>query len=373
MDKHMDHFNSTVTYMLNECPPPELCSVWQVTDLELTPLGRQALTLVSEDPSLQVKAQKIAWGCQAVIEFQDLQAIALPQKGPFLNINYLFYQGMDTLRESVLAGINGLYHSSFATLRSSLEHFVFNQWWQSRLSAETDYSEFYDWLNGKKQSPPFAKVLQDVCSDDALEHSTIGLYDCKATYRRLCSYSHKPLIADCIPNLRGTNEPAVTATLIGYWLEMLELALIPIIEILVAYTPQCLFPVSPYRKFGFNPPVGAFFDQSNFIPLRNWLGSTMALRYAEHFKPQPSIVRLLKWYSELKELSDSDILATWNDKLNLKDDSDREIEERIIIRWCAMKAKLRALSLAFAYGMLNHSIHREDGTAAVTTWRLERA
>ena len=359
--------------MLDECPPPELRSVWQVTDLELAPLGRETLTLVSEGPSLQAKAHRIAWGCQTVIEFQDLQAIALPQEGPFLNINYLFYQGIETLRESFLAGINGLYHSSFATLRSSLENFVFNQWWRSRLSAATDYSEFYDWLNGKKQSIPFAKALQDVCSDAALEHSTIGLDDCKATYRRLCSYSHKPLIADCIPNLRGTNEPSVTATLIGYWLEMLELTLIPIIEILVAYTPQCLFPVSPYRKFGFNPPVGVFFDQSNFIPLRSWLGSTTALRYAEHFRPRPSIVRLHKWYSELKELSDSDILATWNGKLNPEDDSEKETEERIIKRWCAMKAKLRALSLAFAYGVLNHTIHMEDDTAVVTTWRLERA
>jgi hypothetical protein len=369
----MDHFSSTFTYMLDGCPPPELRSVWQVADLELAPLGRETLTLVSEDPSLQVKAHRIAWGCQTIIEFQDLQGITLPQEGPFLNINYLFYQGMDTLRESVLAGINGLYHSSFATLRSSLEHFVFNQWWQSKLSAATDYSEYYNWLNGKKQAAPFAKVLRDVCNEVALEHSSIGLADCNATYSRLCSYSHKPLIADCIPNLRGTNKPSVTAPLIGYWLEMLELTLIPIIEILAAYTPQCLFPVSLYRKFEFNIPIGAFFDQSNFIPLRNWLGTTTALRYADHFRRQPSIVNLLKWYNELKELSDSDILATWKDEWNPDDDSERDTEDRIIVRWCAMKAKLRALSLAFAYGTLSHTIHREDDTAVVTTWRLERA
>jgi hypothetical protein len=359
--------------MSDECPPPELRTLWQVADSELAPLGQETLRLVSEDPSLQEKAHRIAWGCQAVIEFQDLQGITLPHEGPFLNINYLFYQGIDTLRESILAGINGLYHSSFATLRSSLENFVFNQWWQSELSSATNYSEYYDWLNGKKQTHPFAQVLRGVCSEVALEHSAIRLDDCKATYRKLCSYAHKPLIADCIPNLRGTNKPSVTTPLIEYWLEMLELTLIPIIEILVAYTPQCLFPVSLYRKFGFNLPVGAFFDHSNFIPLRNWLGTARATQYADHFRQQPSIVHLLRWYDELKELTDSDVLVTWKDEWKPDDDSARDIEERILLRWCAMKAKLRALSLAFAYGTLNHTIHMENDTAVVTTWRLVRA
>ena len=45
------------------------------------------------------------------------------------------------------------------------------------------------------------------------------------------------------------------------------------------FNPQFLFPVDINRKFGFNPPVGMYFDKFNFVPLKAVFGGAQIETY----------------------------------------------------------------------------------------------
>jgi|GEM_PF-2523249 len=361
-------FSTKVTYRTRAEENLNLCTVWEISERELALLGQESLSILQSDKILSRQSKHVAWGCQAIVEYQDLQSIQLPNKGSFLNINYLFFQGINILRESIIAGLNGLYHTSLASLRSALEHFVFDIWWKIRLNNSDDFREFYDWLSGKKQTVTFTQALADIFKVLNLPTQSCTFSDCRKIYKCLCSYSHKPLIDESIMILKGSNMPVISNTILKYWIELLELTLAPILDISIAYKPQSLFPCCVYKKFGFNSPVGVFFDQSNFIPLREWLGSKCTNSYIIHYRGQKHLNELINWYNNHKDMTDKEILKSWDDANN-PDDYDMPIEERILIRWTSMKADMRLLSIAFAFGIQKHSIVLKDKEAIVNYWK----
>jgi len=123
--------------------------VWHLDQTELSGLATAVLQALYTDHSPNDAATQTTWLSQALLEFQDVQPLVLPQEGQFLNQNYLFHEALAALRECVLSGLNGSYHSSFAVLRSALELFLSHYWWRKRLQGEGSYEEFYRWLFGE--------------------------------------------------------------------------------------------------------------------------------------------------------------------------------------------------------------------------------
>lgn len=358
------YFSITTTYRKRAEKNLGLSKVWDLTEREISHLVKDSLLVLQSEEFLRMKSEHIAWGSQSLLEFQDLQSILLPKKGPFLNVNFLFYQGLSTLRESIVAGLNGLYHPSFSSLRSALEQFIFHVWWKIRLKKNEDYREFYDWLSGDKQSVSFGDAIREVYDKSDLPSQSSSISDCKEVYKQLCSYSHKPHIHESITTLRGTNATEISISVMNYWIELLELTLVSILDLSIANNPQCLFPVSIYEKFGFNPPIGLFFDHSNFVSIREWLGPKLTNAYILHYKNQTKLKELFEWYENRKNMTDQEILESWNDSWD-PDDFDLPSEERIIVRWTVIKTELRIFSMAFAFGLKKHSLIMKDHEAEV--------
>jgi hypothetical protein len=80
---------------------PTVVSAWAIERTELAPNSAQILSLLNASCTNRLNEQA-AWIHHAIQEFQDLQRMPLG-KAPFPNnSNYLFHEGIQVLRESVL-------------------------------------------------------------------------------------------------------------------------------------------------------------------------------------------------------------------------------------------------------------------------------
>lgn len=126
--------------------------VWDFKDSELSDIAQRTTHLLKDSSaSFLSKTLKVAALSQAILEFQDLITMMLPQKGRIGSVNYLFYEGISLIREAMLIGISGLTHSSFAAFRSAVEMLVLHEWWRERLFFAESYEDFYDWLEGRRR------------------------------------------------------------------------------------------------------------------------------------------------------------------------------------------------------------------------------
>jgi hypothetical protein len=123
-----------------------------------------------------------------------------------------------------------------------------------------------------------------------------------------------------------------------------------ILDVAVNNSPISLFPVALHRKFGFRPPVGVFFDQSNFLPLQKALGTDEINALRSHYEKRDPPLSQLEWFESLPELDEQSIFDTWQQEGEMED-GDQPFEERVSRRYAMIKAKLRAFHIAFSHGL----------------------
>ena len=203
----------------------------------------------------------------------------------------------------------------------------------------------------KAKEPPFASVINDTFQALDLPNSAVNRDLFSALYSQLCAYAHKPLLEEAVITLKGGNAKDVTATEVRYWLGLVESVQRSLLDIAIGSSPQALFPVDVYRKFGFNGPVGALFDNSNGISIEQALGKTRLEAYRQHFAGNDPPASQLAWFDQHPDLTDEAILQSFTDTEALReDDSKKPIEQRVLLRSAIVKAKMRTLLWAFSYG-----------------------
>jgi hypothetical protein len=186
-----------------------LREVWDIDDGELSPNGSDVWTrLESSAEPLKTIYRDVCWQGQALLEFQDLQDMPLPNRGRWMtNLAYLFFESLSALRQVVICGFNGQVHAALAALRSSLEVMVYHYWWRRKQFDADDYEPFYDWLLGKEPHRNFARVLTDTLNDLQHPPQAFVFNELKTVYSQLCSYAHKALLDEAIITVRGGNAP----------------------------------------------------------------------------------------------------------------------------------------------------------------------
>ena len=345
-------FTSTVTTFKGRPNQIELRSVWNIEDAELSPNGSKSLErLESCAEPLQRFYRDVCWQGQALLEFQDMQVVQFPKRGRWMNLAYLFCESVNTLRQVVLSGLNGQVQPSLAGLRSSLEAMVYHYWWRRKLVDADDYEPFYNWLSGKSgRGQPFAQVIAETLND--LEHPprAVVFDELKSVYTALCSYSHKSLLGEAIINIRGGNAPQPSDPEILYWLSLLHATQRCMTDVAVLSSPLSVFPVNVYRKFGFNPPLGVFMDESGAYPIEKALGAAAYNAYREHLKNAEPVRSHLEWYDSRPDLTDEQVLASWHQEApKLEDHPDSPFEGKVLLRATTMKAKMRATLWTISY------------------------
>lgn len=137
--------------------------------------------------------------------------------------------------------------------------------------------------------------MNEVLTSLNLPVGAVDLPTLKSVYAQLCSYVHKPLLAEALTTIRGGNVRGISIAEIEYWLDLMNRTQRVLLNIAIGYAPQALFPIEVHRKFGFNTPVGGFFDNSNFIPLQQALGEGVVNTYRTHFEGREPPAESLRW------------------------------------------------------------------------------
>lgn len=326
---------------------------FQLRREELANDGKGFLNLIDAEIERTPSFLQAEWALFAIVELQDLQEVAIRMGRPFPNTsNYLFYEGLSALREAVLAAHNNTIHASLVLLRTVIELMVYHLWWQSRLEGKNDWRHFRDWLFGSPQEKDagLKRVMREVYDQQCLPTIACGFDDMYSEYSGLCSYVHKPLLAQSLVTLKGSNQPGPSGEAMRFWIERVGAVSACLLDLLVGSRPQALFPFDLCRKFGFSPPVGILFDNSGFAAIKKAMSPKKLNVYREHYASSPLVVSLTDFYNGRPDLSDAEILATWREEEPQSEAEEATPQDRIAMRYTMMKAKMRAIHWTAAYG-----------------------
>ncbi|HEY3294465.1 MAG TPA: hypothetical protein VGL38_03415 [bacterium] len=319
-------------------------------------MGRFSLDrILDEHGDSAVGLKKLAANCQALQAFEDLQDLNFPPRGGyFTSQNYCFYESISVLREVIISGLNGAFHCSFAGMRSSMELMAAHYWWKSRGLLDREFHTFYRWLQGDSGIVPFTDIRRDIYTGVAFPDGGSDRGEFEKVYKAVNAYAHRPTLDESITSVRRTNSPVYGYEALDYWSALVGRAVACLVHLSVVKRPICLFPVNTIQKFGFNAPLNLFFDDSGYSFLSDAVGEDVLSLYREIYRDDDT-VSVLEWYHGLPDLSDNEILESYSGNGKF-DDAGRSFEEQVSLRWMAIKAEVRALSLFFAYTLSGPSL-----------------
>ena len=322
-----------------------LSDVWMNTDGEMNTAAGVALKHLQNEKELAEPHREVAWLTQALIEFMDLADFTPQGKGRRQRKNYLYFEAISALREATLGMLNGSPRASTGLLRSVLEMLLLHCWWQVKILRSGSSKKFYDWLEGRREKPKFGDVVKGNFNFLGIPADPEAEEQIKQTYNRLCSYVHAPLLKESVTTLNQGNQSQVGIPVLQHWLVLARDALRIALEQFVHLHPQCLFPVDVTRKFGFNPPVGKYFDKYSFVSLMAVFGAAQIETYRARLKDHDSVQFAMQLYESQPDLSREQILETWNEE-DGSEIADVAMDD-IVGKWFCTKAQMRvALWLA---------------------------
>ena len=324
-----------------------LRDVWMITDGEMNTVAGIASKHLHNEKELAEPHREVAWLAQALIEFMDLADFTPQGKGRRQRKNYLYFEAISALREATVGMLNGSPRASTGLLRSVLEMLLLHCWWQAQILRTGSSKKFYDWLEGRREKPKFWDVVKDNFNFLGIPADSEAKEQIKQTYKRLCSYVHAPLLEESVTTLNQGNQGQVGIPVLQHWLVLARDALRIALEQFVYLHPQCFFPVDVIKKFGFNPPVGMYFDKFSFVPLMAVFGTAQIETYRAQLKDHDSVQFAMQWYESRPDLTREQILETWNEE----DGSETAVDatDDLVSKWFRTKAQMRVTSWLASY------------------------
>lgn len=323
-----------------------LRDVWTIADGDLNSTARVAWERLQSEKELVGLHREVAWAAQALIEFSDLASFTPSTTGRFQYKNYLYFEATSTLREATVGMLNGSPRAATGLLRSVMEILLLHCWWQERIMRKGNSVQYYDWLEGRREQPKFRDVVENnfkwlgIPADAAAEHV-------HRTYRTLCAYVHAPIRDESFTMLNRGNVGYIGVGILRHWLTLARDALRIALEQLVHLYPQCMFPVDVYKKFGFNPPVGMYFDTFNFVPLMAVFGEEAVEMYRARLRDHERVEGAMNFYESRPDLTREQILETW-----VADDGTEGVEDELddpLSFYFRAKVEMRVASIALTY------------------------
>lgn len=264
---------------------------------------------------------KLSSGIRAYSQFQDILAIVADGQNPMLYRHHCYYESLVYLRESVVSWLDGNILAALALLRPFLESSLLHLYWYLR-SENRGYSDFYAWLDGKKDKPPtknqFDFVFSNLPCKDVLPQKKIErrkrlLYK---AYKGLCTYNHTPKVEESIINL-GNGVGIASADGLLYYLLAANLVLRQIVYLYTLAYPISLFPVDRYSRWGFTGgTIGLYFDKTNYLILQAYLGKENIEKMREDFRQLSEISDQIAWFESHEMLTDEEIEKDWENFVN---------------------------------------------------------
>ena len=324
-----------------------LRDVWTINDEEMSRTGEVVCERLRTEKQLTKLHTEVAWSAQALIEFADLAGPKISGEGRFQYRNYLYFEGVSALREASIAILGGSPRAATALLRSVMEMLLLHCWWQKQIERENSTSEFYDWLEGQRRKPDFNDIVRNNFDWLGIPPEGGAMEHVNDVYRQLCSYVHPPIRKDSYTMLSGGNVERGAVPVLRHWFVLARDVLRIVLEQLIHLHPQCLFPVDINRKFGFNPPVGMYFDKFNFVPLMAVFGDETISAYRKQLQDNDFVEGIMRFYESRPDLTHEQILESWDN--SEEDDIPADERNNPVALWFYVKAEMRLIAMMLTY------------------------
>ena len=324
-----------------------LRDVWTFTDEELSNIAVVALERLKDVEKLAGLHRQVAWATQALIEFWDLANFTRPPKGRLQYNNYLYFEAIGALREATLCMLNASPRAATGLLRSVMEMLLLHCRWQAHIRRTGNSAQFYNWLEGRTEQPKFKDTVRNNLEWLGIPGGKEAAEPIHRTYKRLCSFVHAPIREASVTILNRGNVGYVGVEVLHGSLSLARDMLGIVLEHLVYLHPLCLFPVDINRKFGFNPPVGMYFDRFNFVPLIAVFGKVRIETYRARLKDHKLVEDAMAFYESRPDLTREQVLESFN--VATETQTLDGAEDDMVGRWFLVKAEMRLNSMMATY------------------------
>lgn len=286
------------------------------------------------------------WKVFAFLSVQDVFDAPLVQGNDLLSLFrqwYFYYESKYLLIESILCGLNGFMGAVGSLLRLFLEFNLLQHFFFRNIDNTSSYQVLEDYctkgvnpnwntvINGAMPANSFTKPIKKRIQLHLRSLAENGSHPYHPTFAQQRTGS-------------GLPEPTLERIFFHAWLSLI---LEPVLWLYYVNFPMFFQGVNIERKFGFSGPVGIFVDEQVTKIIRKTLNEGDFNAFCQNSRRQQKVLDLLRSYGEGKDMTDEEILQTWNIK-------DEGPITNIVQGHVMQTAKMRALREAMALQIDDH-------------------
>ena len=318
-------FEAHVHYLYFPATIPNNLSIQKILPInkdDLNSCGKKTIQLFDSEEESELsnafrdlKFKILAWfEIQDILEYQfsptlldDDSKSTLDKFLPIFAKPYCYFEASRLLKEGFMAGTNGYFNCSLASLRSFIELATIHIYFKKQ--EEENREGFESWIREQKGHPPFRTLLDYIFEHEGginfLRDRIVSSYDLTSIY------AHKPRPSESFTLMRRSTGLLPSLDALAYWVMATAHVLRSLLCLYAANYPMCFFPVDIIKKFGFRGPLGVFFNESNYAVISKGIENEDIVLLKNTFCVHPDVTARLNWYSALPILTDADLEKEW--------------------------------------------------------------
>ena len=342
-------FISSGYHVKNDVPfHNSLRKVLNLNDDDLSKKSKLIIKFLEDSSEFKDKYSDLSWQVQAWFEFQDILETSFElQNGneQLINNHYCYFEATRILIESLITGLEGHFNASISLLRSFIELAVLEVYFKEKSTVDGNHKRFLRWFSYESGNTPFKNTVDFIFTKEENRNFNIVKDRINGSYKDTSIYAHKPRLNSSFTVMRKSNTLNPSLESIFYWAYFSSIVLQSILWLYVISYPMCLFPVDIVKKFGYNWPMGVFFDSSNSKILERALEHNDYIAFQNDLKNHPDVEKKMEFYNSTSSKNKEYIEESWTGLMDSNFENFHSKDERI----AAFKAKFRAISWALSY------------------------
>ena len=276
----------------------------------------QYLENLPQEEKQLISYNNFKWKLSAFLSIQDVFDMKIQPDLSHINQEYLFqlryfyYESKYILTESIITGLNGSHIGNKHLMRSFLEFNLLQNYFTRENERRQSFKPVNDYFE-KGITPSFSKLVDKALPNDSF---------CKPIKKRfqsefnnlsgLYSHTYDPKNS---PKHSGAFQPGNTVESIYFWIHW-SLVLEMVLWLYFVNYPTLFYPVDILKKFGFNPPMGLFVDESVGRIIRMAIPKEDFDLFKSYANQQSTVQDIMNFYESQNDMTEEEIWATWTEE-----------------------------------------------------------
>lgn len=262
--------------------------------------------------------EKLKWKIVCLINIQDvLPGVIYSNGNPDImgTRNYFYYEGLHLLREYFYCGFNNYLSAAEHLQRTFVEFNIKQCYFDFICKEQNSFKPLTDYLSDVSRCPSSLKMTNKYLPNHEIAKPIKKRIQIllKALSEK-SSHSYKPI--DSIRR-NGKLRHEYSMDTIMFWLSMNQ-TLTVILWNYFLTRPILFNPKDIVRRFGFSYPMGAFISEIQYSSVVNSISDEDLALFNKFAESQQEYKDLEEFYNSQKELTDSEIMQTWDEEEEIK-------------------------------------------------------